>query len=742
MHRLSTIVLTGSLLLAALSAFPSAAATATTGDDSVLLFLASLRPPRSTSITVGASGGSLTLGPGSVAFPAAAFDAATAVTLRQTTPTNTYGLTPSGKAYALDMDDACLRQPASLQLRLGGPDRQVAVALSETVSFTADSQSANLPEIQVGAVSGGLLTLTLPESAECPAASAGAAAAGQAPAAATKRAITFWAISGFRAETSAHFYLVYPIGVLGESEDYPQLVLDAAEEAYAKLSAMGFDFSSRFSWPFRINILTGLGERDGEIDLPLSGKRYQSVNINAALCVPGKEKLLKATVGHEFFHAVQNLYDPRTALAIRNTLLFTPHFLWLAEASSTWFESSMLDDPAYVPSIFLTNAEMASRGLETGADRTEMQNIGYWASGFLRFLRLDQGSDAFIFNLWTTVRNQVAGTSGYSDLRALLDAMGGGMALGGKWTTFANRFHTKTTGYSGWPLTPADRAWYNASQASADIVSDLTPYSARKLLFVFNTAVTSPNYVISVLTPPANLTYALYKGADAAGPFTFLGNLRFGYPQLFTAAPDDIYLVSITNTDSDAPYAATEQAAVHIGPQESCAYCPDVPDTAVYGMSVYSGNAYKYWRPSAGSSDYYASISYYDAAGTKPKELVCNWPSTFNMRLHSTYYSSGGQEYLLSYDDNGSGHGTHYWYYESGALWYEMQYNHGKRDGVWLINQADGKPAYRGLYAGDKKSGSFVKYDTAGDPVLTCVYADDLLQSGPADACWQEFGGL
>ncbi|MEL7639397.1 MAG: hypothetical protein AAGU21_07110 [Solidesulfovibrio sp.] len=742
MHRLSAIVLTGALLLAALLAF-APAATAATDDDSLLLVLAGLHPPQSTSATIGASGGSLKLGPGSVTFPAAAFDAPTAVTLRQTTPEATYGLTPSGKAYTLDMDDACLRQPANLQLRLGGPDRQVAVALSETVSFAADSQSANLPEIQVGTVSGGLLTLTLPESAECPAASAAAAPAGLAPAAvATKRAITFWAISGFRAEVSAHFYLVYPIGILGESEDYPQLVLDAAEEAYTKLCAMGFDFASRFSWPFRINILTGLGERDGETELPLSGKRYQSVNINAALCVPGKEKLLKATVGHEFFHAVQNLYDPRSALAIRNTLLFSPHFLWLAEASSTWFESPMLDDPAYVPSVFLTNTEMASRGLETGTDRTEMQNIGYWASGFLRFLRQDQGSDAFVFNLWTTVRNQVAGTSGYSDLRALIDTVGSGMALGGKWTTFATRFHTQSTGYSGWPMPPSDRTWYNASLASADIASDLAPYSARKLLFVFNTAVTSPDYAISVLTPPANLNYALYKGSDVAGPFTFLGNLRFGYPQSFTAALGDIYLVSVTNTDSTAPYTATEQAAVHIGPQESCAYCPDVPATAAYAMTVYAGSAYKYWRPSAGSSNYYASINYYDAAGTQPKDLVCNWPSTFNMRLHSTYYQSGGQEYLLSYDTTGSGHGTHYWYYENGALWYEMQYNHGQKAGVWLVNHSDGQPAYRGTYAGDKKNGTFIKYDTAGNPALTCVYADDLLQSGPTDACWQEFGSL
>jgi hypothetical protein len=738
MKRLSIVFLAGAFLLSALFPFPTAAA-APQADDDLLLFLTALGPPRSTSAIIGAAGGVLNLGPGRVAFPAGSFDAATAVTLRQTTPEATYGLTPSGKAYTLDMADACLRQPASLRLQVGGPDRQVAVALSETVTFAADSQSANLPEIQVGTVTGGLLTLTLPESAECPAPSAGQAPTADVP---TKRAITFWAISGFQAETSAHFYLVYPIGILGESVDYPQLILNAAEEAYTKLCAMGFDFASRFSWPFRLNILTGMGERDALTSIPLSGKRYQYIDISDALCAAGKEDSIKTTVGHEFFHAVQNLYDPRSAIAIRNTLLFNIHFLWLSEASSVWFESSMLDNANYISPVFLLNAEMGSHGLETGASDKDIQNIGYWASGFLRFLRQDQGSDAFILDLWTTVRNQTAGTTGYSDLRALIDTVGSGMALGGKWTTFANRFHTQSTGYSGWPMPPGDRTWYNASQTSADITAALAPYSAHKLQFVFNTAVTTPNYAISVLSPSVNLNYALYKGAAANGPFTFLGNLRFGYPQTFTAARDDIYLVSVTNTDGNAPYTATEQAAVHIGPQETCAYCPDVPATAAYSMIVYSGSAYKYWRPSSGSSNYYASISYYDTAGTKPKSLTCNWPTTYITRLSSTYYESGGQEWLRPYDANGSGHGTHSWYYESGVLQYQMQYNHGQRDGQWLVNQADGLPSYRGVYAGDKKNGTFIKYDTAGDPALTCVYADDQLQSGPTNACWSEFGTL
>jgi len=135
-------------------------------------------------------------------------------------------------------------------------------------------------------------------------------------------------------------------------------------------------------------------------------------------------------------------------------------------------------------------------------------------------------------------------------------------------------------------------------------------------------------------------------------------------------------------------------------------------------------------------------VSYYDAAAAKPKEVICNWPTTFSTRSDTTYYQSGGLERFSAYDTNGSGHGTWLLYYEDGVLWSEIQYDHGKRNGPWQVNQPNGQPLYQGTYANDKKNGTFTKYDAAGTAILSCVYADNELQSGPADACWQEFGDL
>lgn len=735
----------GSLLCLALVLAHMPTDMAMAAEDTLLLLtVPNLRPPRSASRTIGPGGGTLQVGASTVAFAPAAFDVATTVSLSQQTPQDTYGLTPAGKSYTLSMDDPCLRQQASIRLQVGGADRQVAAAMAESLEYSGSTTSANLPEIVVGTVSGGILTLSLPASLECPAATASrtAIAQGDTVDVPTKRAITFWAISGFRAETSAHFYLVYPIGIIAESSDYPQLVLNAAESAYDKLCAMGFDFTSRFSWPFRLNVLSGMGELDGLTAIPLSGKRYQYIDLNVDLCSPGKENAIKATVGHEFFHAVQNLYDPRSAVAIRNTMLFAIHYLWLSEASSVWFEASMLNDATYASPVFLNNAEMASRGLETGTAAAEIQNIGYWASGFLRYLRQDRGSDAFVLDLWNAVRSQGTGTSGYNDLRALMDTAGGSTTLAAKWTTFSNLYHTKTTGYANWKMPPGDRTWLAAAQTSADIAMDLTPFSNRKLLFSFNTLPAAPAYTFSVLTPSANLNHALYKGASTAGPFTSLGNLRYGFPQTFTVSEGDLYLVSVTNTDSIAPYTAVDRSVVHVGPQSMCAFCEDVPTSAFSSQGVYAGAAWKYWRPSAGSSNYYAAALYFDAAASKPKQMLCNWPTTYTTKSDTTYYESGGLERIALYDINGSGHGTWQTYFEDGVLWNEIHYNHGQKNGSWLVNQANGQPSYRGNYANDKKNGTFIKYNTAGAAVLTCVYADNVLQTGPTDACWQEFNDL
>ncbi len=745
--RSSGVCLPKALLLAFLVFFFSPPGLSPAADDDLLfMVLPALHAPNTVTTDIGSAGGALKLDAGTVTFPATSFDNTTTVSLSREIPQHSYGLTPSGKGYTLTMSDACLRKQASIQLRVGGGDRQMAVAMAESLQFANSSTSANLPSIVVGTVSGGVLNLALPASAECDAPGSNHPRQADVP---TQRAVTFWAISGFRAEASAHFHLTYPIGIIAESDDCPQLILNAAESAYAKLGAMGFAFTAGLSWPFRLNLITGMGERDGETSVPLSGKRYQYINLNQALCDAGKENDIKATVGHEFFHAVQNLYDPRSAIAIRNRLLFNIHYLWLAEASSVWFEASMLNNPNYASPVFLANLEMASHGLETGDDASEIQNIGYWASGFMRYLRQSRGSDAFMLDLWDTVRAQGTGTAGYSDLRALMDSTGGDTQLAARWTAFSNLYHTRNTGYANWPMPPGDRSWFAAAQPAADLATDLTPFSNRKLLFSFNTPPASSSYVLSVLTPSTNLSHTLYRGTSTDGPFTSLGNLHYGYPRTFTPARGELYLVSVTNTDTTAPYTAVDRSVVHIGPQSSCSFCEGVPASAVYSQGTdirWDGQefAWKYWRPAADTATYYAAAFYFDAAAAKPREMVCSWypTSSWATRSQTTYYESGKLESVSSWDANGNGHGDWMTYYSDGVLWSQRHFDHGVYNGPWRVNHPNGLPSYRGVYSNGRKNGPFVKYDSAGAVVLYCVYADNELQTGPVDACWNEFHDL
>ncbi len=108
---------------------------------------------------------------------------------------------------------------------------------------------------------------------------------------------------------------------------------------------------------------------------------------------------IKSTVGHELFHLMQHLYDPRARI-----LQGQPNeWFWVNEAMSTWFERKMLTR-AHVPEhvrqndyrFFLSHALQYTPDYTAGVvcnDCWLVQNHGYGASLFLggTFERLTEG---------------------------------------------------------------------------------------------------------------------------------------------------------------------------------------------------------------------------------------------------------------------------------------------------------------------------------------------------------------
>lgn len=120
------------------------------------------------------------------------------------------------------------------------------------------------------------------------------------------------------------------------------------------------------------------------------GAEYDEILLNSTKinANPGSPELA-GTLGHELFHLMQHLHDPRSRI-----LQGSPNeWFWMNEAMSTWFERKMIG-PAYVPEhiretdyrLFLDHWLQFTPSYTLGVrcdDCWVVQNHGYGASLFL-----------------------------------------------------------------------------------------------------------------------------------------------------------------------------------------------------------------------------------------------------------------------------------------------------------------------------------------------------------------------
>jgi hypothetical protein len=120
------------------------------------------------------------------------------------------------------------------------------------------------------------------------------------------------------------------------------------------------------------------------------GADYDEILLNSSKinANPGSVEL-KGTLGHELFHLMQHLYDPRSRI-----LQGSPNeWFWMNEAMSTWFERKMID-AGYIPEhiretdfrLLLDHALQFTPNYTLGVscdDCWVVQNHGYGASLFL-----------------------------------------------------------------------------------------------------------------------------------------------------------------------------------------------------------------------------------------------------------------------------------------------------------------------------------------------------------------------
>lgn len=224
-------------------------------------------------------------------------------------------------------------------------------------------------------------------------------------------------------------------------------VLNMLEAHYQALTAFGFSLACRTSGGTfrRIPVeVSALGTGDGDpLGYHVSGGDpcgntnwlFSSDYLEITTSFPASDTKVRGAAGHELFHLIQDMYSPGGAAAN----------LWLKEASSTWFETTL----GICPDVQTANQSFPWRGLfnaASSATGTETRH-GYGASYVLEY-RTDASAvtyDPFVFTIWEAIRT---GTTEVGAVQAAL-----GSSLPQYWTEFSKKyfFGTATGGcYPTW----------------------------------------------------------------------------------------------------------------------------------------------------------------------------------------------------------------------------------------------------------------------------------------------------
>jgi hypothetical protein len=220
-----------------------------------------------------------------------------------------------------------------------------------------------------------------------------------------------------RYATKGHFAIYGEANHISQAVDLGEY-LEAAYEKY-KSPEMGFDYSRRTNWPLRVNLKEMEDDTYGDFVASKWGVNYSTININTKIL--SDPEALQTTAGHEFFHMVQSLYDPRNGFI---KAVSHPDHYWLEEASSVWAEELFTDHPN-------TYNSPSRNGYQNESFLGWLHNVendpaghGYGMSSLVKYIVKNHGADKIkdifenIYNgesfLLTAINNALPVTLGSS----------------------------------------------------------------------------------------------------------------------------------------------------------------------------------------------------------------------------------------------------------------------------------------------------------------------------------------
>ncbi|MBN1868929.1 VCBS repeat-containing protein [Candidatus Sumerlaeota bacterium] len=151
------------------------------------------------------------------------------------------------------------------------------------------------------------------------------------------------------ADEGGHFIIYFTDNA--DTDGIDQLSL-ALETAFNTLKdSYFFSHAEKRSWPATVTVLKLAPTVYGYQTCSIWGDNYGYMEFNEDKLGYADREALRITAGHEFFHIVQSLYDPRNRYSKAK---FRGRHLWLDEAMSTWSETLFLNppNPDYTPPFY------------------------------------------------------------------------------------------------------------------------------------------------------------------------------------------------------------------------------------------------------------------------------------------------------------------------------------------------------------------------------------------------------
>lgn len=170
------------------------------------------------------------------------------------------------------------------------------------------------------------------------------------------------------------------------------------EEAYNYYQTIGFSYSARTNWPMSVTV-TSSQTNYGEYSNSRWGDNYGYIEFRPTDVVNAEsDPEVRRTAGHEFFHFVQSLYDPRNRFSKATG---NYDWYWFDEACGTWSEEKFSDETPYQSNNFKLNTGVVLNGLQKGAE-IDGRKHGYGMTSLIKYLTV-QFEEEVLFDIYTKI---------------------------------------------------------------------------------------------------------------------------------------------------------------------------------------------------------------------------------------------------------------------------------------------------------------------------------------------------